>query len=727
MQQRVLSLALLLTLLFLTPAPAGAQLFWNQAASFAGSSASYLAVPNSPELDITGSFTVECWINPANITTPTAQIILGKWAGSSVQYDFRLSPSGRPAGTFAIRTNGVTRAYSSGSIAEGVWSHIAVSYDAPSTTFRFFINGSLDSTALVSGATPSSGTDSVIIGKGLNNPFAGTLDEIRLWNVALPDTAISRNYRSSLGITGGAYNGLVMSLTFQDDEPLGTLFSLTDWSGNGNNALNRGVTAVDYSYAPPTYLAFNEALDVRGTEDYLAGADNAALSPTSAVTLEAWVWPRVGGTGVLISKGITGAAYRLLVGGTGNEVRGVINGTVAFATDSAHPGQWSHLAFTYESSGAYQFFVNGLPAGSGTIAGGTITDNADSLVIGGGPGIVDFNGFMDEVRISHYVKTQEEIRRFMFASIDDLNEPNSGSTNICFNLDGGATDACGDYGLRLSVKGDARFSAPATISNVPVAPLNRLAPGAAFAAGYAMKSTLRRIPEAGTSGYMIVDSLYIGQTTTITDLNLFVGLNHTFDSDLEIRLIAPNGDSVQVAADWGMRATDDNIITIFDDNADSSYVGSRYTALGPAIRPANGLNAAFSGRNAQGWWLLSVYDDAGGDTGYVYGWGIQINNQTVVGVGELPAGVPTAFALEQNYPNPFNPATTIEYAVGERGPVTLEVFDVLGRKVATLVNEVKEPGRYRAVFDARAVASGTYFYRLTARENVHVRKMLFLR
>jgi hypothetical protein len=75
----------------------------------------------------------------------------------------------------------------------------------------------------------------------------------------------------------------------------------------------------------------------------------------------------------------------------------------------------------------------------------------------------------------------------------------------------------------------------------------------------------------------------------------------------------------------------------------------------------------------------------------------------------------TAFQLIQNYPNPFNPSTEIKYQVSGISDVRLEVFDVLGRSVATLVNERQIAGAYQVNFNAATLASGTYFYRLEAR------------
>lgn len=76
--------------------------------------------------------------------------------------------------------------------------------------------------------------------------------------------------------------------------------------------------------------------------------------------------------------------------------------------------------------------------------------------------------------------------------------------------------------------------------------------------------------------------------------------------------------------------------------------------------------------------------------------------------------LPENTALFQNYPNPFNPSTTIRYALPAASYTTLKVFDLLGREVATLVNELKQPGNYDASFDAAGLTSGVYFYRLSA-------------
>jgi hypothetical protein len=98
----------------------------------------------------------------------------------------------------------------------------------------------------------------------------------------------------------------------------------------------------------------------------------------------------------------------------------------------------------------------------------------------------------------------------------------------------------------------------------------------------------------------------------------------------------------------------------------------------------------------------------------------------LVGVG-VAGTLPEAFALSQNYPNPFNPATTIQFTVPKEARVRLEVFDILGRRVAILVDELRTAGEHAVAFDASRVGTGTYIYRLTAEGQTITRKMMLLK
>jgi hypothetical protein len=154
--------------------------------------------------------------------------------------------------------------------------------------------------------------------------------------------------------------------------------------------------------------------------------------------------------------------------------------------------------------------------------------------------------------------------------------------------------------------------------------------------------------------------------------------------------------------------------------------------------------------------LTSLVADPNGDTMYV-----STTTHGVLKAWRFTTGFdhgqelhPTGFALHQNYPNPFNPTTTIRFSLpsqssvnaegslpagqagvgqpaiglaGVRSFVSLKVFDVLGREVATLVNENLQPGQYERPFDASGLASGVYFYRLRAGAFVGTKKMLVLK
>ena len=87
------------------------------------------------------------------------------------------------------------------------------------------------------------------------------------------------------------------------------------------------------------------------------------------------------------------------------------------------------------------------------------------------------------------------------------------------------------------------------------------------------------------------------------------------------------------------------------------------------------------------------------------------------------SSIPKEYSLRQNFPNPFNPSTKMSFAVARLSLVTLRVYDVLGQEVATLVNEVKEPGEYRVEWDASRAASGLYFCRLDAKADRDVRSV----
>jgi len=105
------------------------------------------------------------------------------------------------------------------------------------------------------------------------------------------------------------------------------------------------------------------------------------------------------------------------------------------------------------------------------------------------------------------------------------------------------------------------------------------------------------------------------------------------------------------------------------------------------------------------------------DGSFIYSNGIEVENNLSL----------NEYCLFQNYPNPFNPTTKLTYSIPEKGFVTLDVYDLLGKKIAALVNEEKEEGRYEVSFDASNLSSGVYVYNLKSGSFSSVKKMLLLK
>ena len=112
-------------------------------------------------------------------------------------------------------------------------------------------------------------------------------------------------------------------------------------------------------------------------------------------------------------------------------------------------------------------------------------------------------------------------------------------------------------------------------------------------------------------------------------------------------------------------------------------------------------------------------------TGTMQAWTCEVSFSTV-GIGGNN-GLPSKFELKQNYPNPFNPNTSINFTVPDKGNVLLEVYDVTGRKTATLINEVKQAGNYNIEFNASGYSSGIYFYTLKTEGFIGTRKMILVK
>jgi Secretion system C-terminal sorting domain len=146
--------------------------------------------------------------------------------------------------------------------------------------------------------------------------------------------------------------------------------------------------------------------------------------------------------------------------------------------------------------------------------------------------------------------------------------------------------------------------------------------------------------------------------------------------------------------------------------------------------------------NASGYQLntfvkdIGLYKEEGGEVlyslsvlkGFVKD-GIVYGDTTLVGINDGKNNIPAEFPLSQNYPNPFNPTTKINFQIEKSGLVSLKVYDILGREVASIINEEKHIGEYEIKFDASKynLPSGVYFYKLQAGSYIQTKKMILLK
>jgi hypothetical protein len=106
---------------------------------------------------------------------------------------------------------------------------------------------------------------------------------------------------------------------------------------------------------------------------------------------------------------------------------------------------------------------------------------------------------------------------------------------------------------------------------------------------------------------------------------------------------------------------------------------------------------------------------------------IDVEKGTITGVASQENHAPEYFTLYQNYPNPFNPTTNISYSIPTNSKVVIKIYTIAGREVETIENSVRSAGTYTITFDAKQLASGVYFYKLTANNHSATKKFVLMK
>ncbi|MBN8704249.1 MAG: fibronectin type III domain-containing protein [Bacteroidetes bacterium] len=413
----------------------------------------------------------------------------------------------------------------------------------------------------------------------------------------------------------------------------------------------------------------SRALTFDGTDDYVNLGNANELNITEDLTLEAWIYADdYNQAGRIISKWGISSGYEIDLY-LGN-IRFNLNQFVIMQTSiTGYNGTWVHVAAT-KSGNTGTLYINGVSVGSG-FAQSTITTSPNNLLIGRMANLAtnSFNGTIDEVRIWNVARTASEI-------FDHYNTP----------LVGTESGLVGLWHLDEGTGTTAYDSTPngndGSHSSVPV----------------------------------IVVSGAMGGGTVPVELSSFTG---SISSD-QI-LLKWSTASEKNNAGWEIQRQEDR------SQKSEDRINAEWETLG--FVAGKGTTT-----EAQSYEFSSLVPSRSSGTGSPSSPAVyrlkQMDLDGTVSYSQvltLSTSTPSDFKLIGNYPNPFNPATKISYQLPVSSEVNLQVYDVTGRIISTLVNGKKEAGVHEVSFDATGLSSGLYFYRISAGSFSAVKPMMLVK
>ncbi len=628
-----------------------------------------------------------------------------------------------------VSTGGSRAANSTFNPELNTWYHLAVTYNG--TTVKMYVNGED-----VSGTTSGSGSGTI-----LNNNNAvlagrlnwtssgymdGNLDEIRIWNTVRTADQITENMFQKLK---GDENGLITYLPL--DEAFGS--SVGDKSPTESTAtLNSGVswTTDTHPYgtiitgnegwrimaSPVNGVSYGELLDTLWTQGF-TGADktngntNVMVWDESTRTFSsianATDVPAVGSgfiTYVYDDNNYDGTAdgFPKMIKTDSTQKTGWVSPTLSFtSTGTLSNDGWNLVGNPYgatidwdAASGLTSanldasFYVWSDSANSG--AGDYLSWNGSTGTFGGGK-IAPWQGFWVKANATSPALTlTDEIRSgggilLKQAPVSQIgfslaNEAMSSKTIMMFSDNASIEkDGLDAYKLQslnaeyLSVFTRLNDGSGLDINAIPSAfdentSIDLDLDGSALAGDYELSWNPENLPDGMT--------LTLVDNETGTEIDLSKASSYSFEIESETATKAQNPIQTQDIA------------------------SPQHRVISPKVMKAKSTGSRFT---------------------------IQINSKTSVS-NESAFDFPQSVELQQNYPNPFNPTTSIAFGIPESGKVRLEVFDVLGRKVATLINsENKAAGRHTVNFDAKNLSSGMYIYRLQAGNTLITKKLTLIK
>lgn len=228
--------------------------------------------------------------------------------------------------------------------------------------------------------------------------------------------------------------------------------------------------------------------------------------------------------------------------------------------------------------------------------------------------------------------------------------------------------------------------------------------------------TFYRADGQTTLQWKMADSVLVDSNSTITGINFFVSPESDSGADYVSGNVSDNsGNSIKGAMVFAINSNQE-VSGFAITNASGSYVipglvpGS-YTIQSDYLGYTSGQSQNVS---------LDYTANYSGSASFV------LSPEGVTSVESIPS-FPKAFKLNQNYPNPFNPSTIISYSLPVNSFVTIKVYDIIGREVATLVNKNMTVGDHKVTFNAAGLSSGIYFYQIRAGNFVQTKKMILMK
>ena len=712
-----------------------------------GAAGSGLTIPQeeSGTFDFENDFTVEFWFKPTGSASYQA-LFSTQSGGASGAFEIALRDDG------SVQVAGIPDDHlrsEAGLVTENEWNHLAYVRSASASTQTLFVNGAVAGLASDNPQTITNNSDDLLFGNGQNLqfPFEGLMNELRIWERALSG--------------GEILDGLHVSPHGKEDGLAGAWYTrrpgmhgAVNLTQTGHHAIRRGDVA--FSGDKPAVGTF-----IHGTEGW-----RMLGRPDGFITYQDWL-------GRLWTQGFDGASTTQ---GTPNvyfwkeETRewtppSSITDVVGTAGSSVTDGPAGVIVYVYDEDafGSPASWPKRLTAGEYTLKGDRHFDLSftDTGISGDDGWNLVHNPYPVAVN---------------WQSVVDYGD-NKGMLNAVYIWDHTANLGQGGY--------RAHYGTPVPPALPDYDRFNGVIP--AFQ-GFWVKAESQQARLRLSPDHHVQNRRLYRQPATETDQRNVLALrlsgegftDHAsvvFDDGIHVPVALPalrslNGTTAELALHHdGSRW---NVITVdpAGKNADSAgevsqqSVGGQPGHTGASRVSGNGdgyesllefhydLHVTHPGHYTLDWpglenfgpgWRFAITDHATNETWDMIpgiqhefemvagqaeqhpGFSIQVISGESVRADEIPEQLPDQVHLAQNYPNPFNPSTVIEYDLPSDMEVRLAVYDMLGRRVAVLVDEQIRAGRHSVIFDASNLTSGVYLYRLITGGEVFTRKLTLIK